>query len=50
MIIDNFYVDWARLRPTEANAVLVVDPNRMSPGATSAKGFQSIPQWYAELF
>jgi hypothetical protein len=42
VIIDDFDIDRASLRPPKANAVLIVDANRMPSGKVPPQCFQTI--------
>jgi hypothetical protein len=42
VIVDNFNVERTKVRPTEADPVLIVDPNRMLASAVAFEGFETV--------
>ena len=45
MIVDDFDVDRACVRPSKADPVLIVDPDRMLARPIAFEGFESISGW-----
>ena len=49
MVIDDLYAFRSRLRPSEANPVLLVDPDAALPFPPARQGFQTIARGNSQL-
>lgn len=49
MIVCNFNINWTRLGPFEADAILVINSNAMLTFSFSGERLQMISRWYAKL-
>lgn len=49
MVVDHFYVDRTRIRPTETDPILVIDPDAVLTMTISPKRLQTVPGRYPQI-